>query len=193
MSSENPSPWEPTRLRRRSEETTVTVAIGGEARGATAELPDPLVAHGIESLAAWADLPLRLRARGDDVHHAVEDAALTLGRAIRRAVGDRPRERVGHAAVPMDDALVEVALDLGGRPYASVDPRLPPLVQHFYRSMAQEAGWTIHVLVRAGQDEHHLVEASFKATGLALARAAAPRRRPVSRKGSVVWETGGRW
>jgi imidazoleglycerol-phosphate dehydratase len=186
--------WTPARVRRRSRETTVTVELARPgSTGVEVGLEDRQMAHAVESFAAWAELPLRLRATGDERHHVVEDAALALGRGLRAVAGSGPHARVGHAVVPMDDALVEAAVDIGGRPYAAVDERLPALVRHFVRSLAGEAGWTVHLLVRAGHDEHHLVEAAFKALGVAFAAAAAPRPSDRSRKGGVTWEETGRW
>ncbi len=185
------SAWEERKVRRRSRETDVLVTIG-RAAGTVPEvrLPDPLIAHGVESFASWGGVPLRLEAKGDLHHHVVEDGALALGRALREALGAAPRHRVGSASVPMDDALVDVALDLSDRPYAVLDERLPVGVRHFLRSLATEARWTVHVRIRAGEDEHHVVEAAFKALGLAFAAAARPLDRPRSRKGSVEWSGG---
>jgi imidazoleglycerol-phosphate dehydratase len=190
--------WTPVRLTRRSEETVVSLALGN-ARGGREEvrvvLPDALLAHGVESFASWAGLALRLEAKGDDPHHATEDAALVLGRALARSLGDRARRRVGAATVPMDDARshVEVALDVGGRSYFALQGDLPPLVVHFLRSLADEARFTLHVDRRAGFDVHHGVEATFKALGLAFRQASEPLSHPRSRKGAVVWEEGAPW
>lgn len=159
------------------------------------ELPDPLLAHAVESFASWAGIGLRLQAKGDDVHHATEDAAIVLGRALQKALGDRPRRRVGSATVPMDDARarVDVALDVGGRSYFSLQGELPPMVVHFLRSLADEARFTLHVERRAGFDEHHVVEATFKAFGLAFQEASQPLDQARSRKGTVVWEDRSPW
>ena len=190
--------WATVRLSRRSEETEVALVLA-TARGGHREvhvvLPDPLLAHGVESFAAWAGLALRLEAHGDDVHHATEDAALVLGRALAQALGERPRRRVGAATVPMDDARshVEVALDVGGRPYFLLQGRLPPRVRHFLRSLADEARFTLHVQRRAGFDPHHVVEATFKALGLAFREASEPREHPRSRKGRVAWTSEAPW
>ncbi len=185
----------PVRLRRRSEETTVALELRpGGARAFEVRLAEPMIAHGIESFATWAGLAGSLVGKGDDHHHhVVEDAALVLGRGLHRSLGERPRVRIASATVPMDDALVSVALDLSGRPYSAVDAAYPALVRHFFRSLADEAKWTCHVRRIDGEDEHHLIEAAFKALGLAFARAAQPVARPRSRKGPVRWEEGGDW
>jgi imidazoleglycerol-phosphate dehydratase len=201
MTTGTPAPdpmWEEVRLTRTSDETKVSVVLG-PSRGRKGEvhvrLPDPLLAHAVESFAAWAGLALRLESEGDDVHHAVEDAALVLGRALSRSLGKRARRRVGSAVVPMDDARarVEVALDVGGRSYFVLQGELPPLAVHFLRSLADEARFTLHIDRRAGFDEHHVVEATFKAFGLAFHEASTPLERARSRKGEVVWEDRAPW
>lgn len=190
--------WGTIRLSRKSRETRISLALAPSKGGkddVKVRLPDPLLSHAVESFAAWAGLALRLEARGDDVHHATEDAALVLGRALALALGARPRRRVGSAVVPMDDARakVQVAVDVGGRSYFTVEGELPPLVIHFLRSLADEARFTLHVTREAGFDEHHIVEATFKAFGLAFQQASEPLSSPRSRKGEVVWEDKAPW
>ena len=103
----------------------------------------------------------------------------------RQAMGDAPIQRMGTAIVPMDDALVMSSLDLVDRPYADVD--LPdPIYTHYMRSLAMSAGMTIHIVVIRGFDEHHIVEAAFKATGKALAAALSPRGTELSTKDREV-------
>lgn len=185
-------------LTRTSGETKVHLALDN-ARGGRGEvqvsLPDPLLAHGVESFASWAGLALRLEAHGDDPHHATEDAAIVLGRALARALGKVPRLRVGAATVPMDDARshVEVAIDVGGRAYFLLQGKLPPLTVHFLRSLADEARFNLHVERKAGFDVHHVVESTFKALGLAFRQASLPLAYTRSRKGEVVWEEGVPW
>jgi imidazoleglycerol-phosphate dehydratase len=97
--------------------------------------------------------------------------------------------RYGHAVIPMDEALVEVALDAGGR--AHFEGRLPSrLYEHFFRSLALNAGWTLHVRVIRGRDRHHIVEAAFKALGMALRQAMREDGAVFSTKGAVrtEWE-----
>ncbi len=186
----------PVRVARRSRESTVTVSLRAARREVPqieVTLPEPMVAHLIETFAAWARLDLRLRASGDLDHHIVEDAALVLGRAIRTALGATPRLRAGDALVPMDDALVQVALDLANRPHCAIAGELPPLVDHFLRSLATEAGWTLHVRVLAGHDAHHVSEAAMKALALALRTAAQPARAHRSRKGAPQWSVEPGW
>ncbi len=154
-------------LTRETRETRVRVAHGAASDGiATGE---PFLDHMLGTLARYAGLPLSVEATGDLRHHLVEDVALTLGAVLAR---DTPPScaRYGEATVPMDDALVQVALDAGGRPH--FEGRLPAaLYEHFLRSLAMSAAWTLHVRVIRGRDRHHVVEAAFKALGLALRQA----------------------
>lgn len=134
--------------------------------------------HMVSQLASHGVFDIRLSATGDDIHHVAEDAAIALGKAFNQALGDkRGICRMGSALVPMDDALVQVAVDIGGRPYVSLDVtfsgtaigNLPvELVRHFLLSLATEARMNLHVRVLAGSDDHHKAEAIFKALGKAL-------------------------
>lgn len=142
--------------------------------------------HMLESFAIHGGLDLEVSARGEDEHHLIEDMGLCLGQAIRRAVPDLVIERYGQAIIPMDDALVLVALDLVERPYAQVE--LPDgLYVHFLRSMALEGRFTLHVRPLSGEDHHHLVEAAFKGLGRALRLAVRPTGRVASAKGEAKW------
>ena len=127
---------------------------------------------------------LTVRASGDldvDGHHTVEDIGLTLGQALREALGDkRGIRRYGSFLLPMDEALAMVALDLSGRPYFVHELQLAgvrigefdaDLTPHFFRSLATQSGMTLHVRLLAGSDAHHIVEAVFKAFARALAQA----------------------
>jgi histidinol-phosphate/aromatic aminotransferase/cobyric acid decarboxylase-like protein/imidazoleglycerol phosphate dehydratase HisB len=134
--------------------------------------------HLLEQLAFHGGLDLVLQGVGDletGEHHTAEDAALALGEALDRALGDRRGiARYGDAVVPMDDALARAAVDLGGRPWAEL--RLaqdPGLAGHMLRSLAQSGRFAVHVQA-AGEDPHHVAEAAFKAVGRALRAAARP-------------------
>lgn len=122
-----------------------------------------------------------LNAEGDlyvDEHHTVEDVGITLGQALKQALGDKNGiKRYGTSFVPMDEALVQVSLDISGRPYLVTDMRLPTvmlgqfsteMVEEFLRAFAFAAGITLHVRVLAGSNTHHIVEATFKALARAL-------------------------
>lgn len=142
--------------------------------------------HMLDALSRFALLDLTLTCRGDiqvDAHHTVEDAGICLGRAIREALGDRAGiRRVGSAYLPMDEALAFAAIDISGRPYLAFDAEFTApmvgafdtqLAEEFFRAVAVNAGLTVHVKVLAGRNDHHKLEALFKAFGLALRDAAA--------------------
>ena len=170
-------------LKRETRETTVRLRLAlepGESRVATGE---PFLDHMLITLARYAGIVLEIDAAGDLRHHLVEDVAITLGMALRRELPAACR-RYGHAVVPMDDALVEVALDAGGRAYYR--GRLPSsLYEHALRSLAENAAFTLHVRARRGRDRHHVVEAAFKAFGLALRQALVRDGEVFSTKGAV--------
>jgi imidazoleglycerol-phosphate dehydratase len=125
-------------------------------------------------------------AAGDLRHHLIEDVAITLGLALRDEVPLACR-RYGHAVLPMDDALVEATVDLGGRAY--YDGRLPSdLYEHFLRSFAHNAEITLHVRVLRGRDRHHIVEGAFKAVAFAIRDALLATDAVFSTKGRVRLE-----
>ena len=142
--------------------------------------------HMLETLAKWSgfDLDLHVVAKDRLEHHAVEDAAIALGKALRAAIDTGSIQRTAHVVVPMDDALVLVALDLVERPYYE-GPLPDPLMDHVLRSLATEGRFTLHVQTLRGRDPHHVVEAAFKGLALCLARATQPRGERLSTKGSV--------
>lgn len=157
--------------------------------------------HMLALLARHALIGLEVEASGDletGSHHTVEDVGITLGQALAQALGDRGGiERYGAALVPMDECLVQAALDLSGRPLLALDLPLPAgeiggfeteLVGEFLRGLANHAGATVHVRLLAGGNTHHAIEAAFKALARALREAVAanPRVRGVpSTKGSL--------
>jgi imidazoleglycerol-phosphate dehydratase len=176
------------RLQRRTKETDVTVRVDLDGAGACAiSIPDKWLKHMLESVARFGRFDLRIEAAGDFNHHVAEDVAITLGRAFKDALKDRPVQRVGAATVPMDDALVTVSVDLVDRPYCQVD--LPDeMLEHFLRSFAMEARITLHNVVHRGKNFHHVNEATFKALGLALHQATRPAEVLRSTKGRVRWK-----
>ena len=172
-------------LTRETGETRVRIELREGAEPAIAT-GDDFLDHMLNTLARYAGLPLRVDAEGDLRHHLIEDVALTLGAVLAR---DTPATcaRYGDALVPMDEALVQVALDAGGRPH--FEGRLPsPLYEHFLRSLAMAAAWTLHVRVIRGRDRHHVVEAAIKALGLAIRRARRDDGAVFSTKGAVRME-----
>ena len=170
---------------RTTRETHIRATLNLDGSGATrVTLPDRWVKHMVESLAKFGRFDLTLRADGDLKHHRIEDVALTLGRAFRYAMADRPVRRVGSAHVAMDEALVLVTVDLVDRPF--VDVTLPDeMLEHFLRSFAHEARITLHNVVMKGRNPHHINEATFKALGMALHEATRPAAALVSTKGRV--------
>jgi imidazoleglycerol-phosphate dehydratase len=158
----------------------------------------------LDALARHSAMTLEVEAKGDveiDDHHTVEDVGLVLGSALDQALGDRRGiVRYGHFSLAMDETLVDVALDLGGRPYLVYElPVLSgrwigsfdcELVREFYQAFVVQARMNLHVHLRAGGNAHHVVEASFK--GLARALRMAVQRDPLlagavpSTKGSLV-------
>lgn len=177
------------RLRRKTKETTVEVALEVDGAGKyDVRVGRQFTKHMIETLARYAGWNLNVRATGDNRHHIEEDVAIVLGKAFREALGDRPVERIAHAVVPMDDALVLTAVDIVDRPFC--DAPLPdPDYAHFFRSFAMEARVNVHVDILRGRDDHHVVEAAFKALGTALKAAARPAKELRSTKAKVEWSS----
>ena len=135
----------------------------------------------LEQLARHSLIDLRIDATGDierDPHHLIEDVGLVLGQALNEALGERRGiSRFGHAFAPMDEALALVAIDLGGRPYAAIEVtfsresigELPAEnVKHFLEAFAQEGRLNLHARLLSGENDHHRVEALFKALARAL-------------------------
>jgi imidazoleglycerol-phosphate dehydratase len=177
-----------SQISRETSETKVHVEVGldqGTER-ARVSTTQPFLDHMLITLARYSGLNLAIQAQGDLRHHVLEDVAITLGLALRDALPEAC-QRYGHAVVPMDEALVEAALDAGGRAY--YEGRLPStLYEHFFRSLAENAGFTLHLVVRRGRDRHHIVEAAFKAFGLALRQAIGQSGTVFSTKGAVQVE-----
>jgi len=141
--------------------------------------------HMLNAFGTHAGVGLEIVAHGDgmDHHHLVEDVGIALGRAIDDALGDkRGIARFGSIAVPLDDALVQCAVDLSGRPYLNYDVPLSvaalgalptELVPHFFRSVVDHGKFNLHLLRWAGTNNHHLCEAAFKGFARAFAQAKA--------------------
>ena len=172
-----------SRVERETRETQVSVAIARDAGESAIATTEPFLDHMLATLARYSGLTLTVSARGDLRHHLIEDVAITLGEALA-AFLPATAARYGDRTIPMDDALVHVALDLGGRAYYRGRVR-SALYEHFLRSFATHARATLHVRVLRGRDRHHVVEAAFKALGLALRDALAESGQVFSTKGSV--------
>ena len=173
-------------LVRETRETRVEVTLARAASPAAAigvRTGAPFLDHMMTTFARYAGLDLELRATGDLRHHLIEDVAITLAHAIADVL-PATAVRYGHRVIPMDDALVEAALDTGGRPYYR-GPLPSTLYDHWMRSFADTAKFTLHLRVLRGSDRHHIVEAGFKALGLALRDAMAEGGAVFSTKGTV--------
>ena len=177
-----------TSLKRSTKETTIELSLsrGGGAIQVTTD--EPFLTHMVETLARYAGLGLELRATGDLRHHLVEDVAIALGLALKEELPEKAA-RYGWALLPMDEALVQAAVDVGGRPYY-VGPLPSRLYEHFLQSLAVNLGATLHIRVVRGKDKHHTVEAAVKAFGLALRQAMVEGDAVFSTKGSVQLEWG---
>jgi imidazoleglycerol-phosphate dehydratase len=138
------------------------------------------------ALARYSGLDLDIQASGDLTHHLIEDVAITLGAALREATPDKCA-RYGNATVPMDDAVVQVVVDNGGRPFYQ-GPLPDRHYDHFFRSLADNGLMTLHIAVLRGDDRHHLVEAAFKAFGLAIRQTLQTTDTIFSTKGAVSLE-----
>lgn len=176
-----------TIVTRTTGETQVRVAIGGEDAGAIATTA-PFLDHMLRTLARYSALGLSVQCTGDLRHHIIEDVALGLGAALRRHA-PATAARYGSALVPMDDALVQCAVDIGGRPFYE-GPLPSSLYDHFMRSLSDSAAMTLHLRVIRGRDRHHVVEAGFKALGLSLRQAFSDSGAVFSTKGAVALEVG---
>ena len=175
------------RVERATQETRVRVEVVLDGTGtADVDTGVPFFDHMLAQLAKHGGFDLAVRTKGDteiDAHHTVEDTAIALGQAFREALGDKSGiRRFGDAAVPLDETLVQAAVDLSGRPYVVHDePELaspigsydPTLTRHIFESFAANAGVCLHVRVLYGRNPHHLVEAQFKAVARALRDAVA--------------------
>lgn len=189
-------------IKRRTNETDVALKLEVDGQGRFAgQTGVGFLDHMLALFAGHGLFDLTVTAQGDlhvDEHHTVEDVGICLGRALDQALGDRQGlVRTSHSFVPMDEALGFVAIDLGGRPYCVVDatwhtPRVgqlgTDLIFHFFEAVAIHGRLNLHARVLYGRNDHHQVEALFKAFGRALDAATQldPRRQGVpSTKGTL--------
>ncbi|MDW5563093.1 MAG: imidazoleglycerol-phosphate dehydratase [Methanomassiliicoccus sp.] len=178
------------KLSRKTKETSISLSLFLDGSGkAKVTTDDQFLKHMMETLTRYASFDLTMDASGDNDHHLVEDVAIALGAAFRQALGDLPVDRIASAMVPMDDALVTAAVDIVDRPYCDTDCP-DPLYSHFLRSFSMSSGITLHVIVHRGLDDHHVIEATFKALGLALKKAIVPRENVLSTKDAVRFRSG---
>jgi len=168
--------------RRETKETTVEVDLDLDGTGTTtAETGIPFLDHMLDQLGRHGGFDLTVRAQGDldvDTHHTVEDIGIVLGGAFAEALGDKAGvRRFASGRFPLDEALVDVALDLSGRPFLvyDIDPVAewigtfdPQLAEEFWRAFAFAAGVTLHMHTVSGRNGHHVIEASFKGVARCL-------------------------
>ena len=165
---------------RTTKETSISVRLDldGPAGTVSASTGLPFFDHMLDQLGRHGGFDLDVQATGDlhvDGHHTVEDVGITLGEVFREALGDKAGiRRFASGLYPLDEALVEVSLDLSGRPFVVYDvplgeplplgdpPFNPELVEHVFHSFGTAAAITLHVHKRAGRNTHHIVEAAFK-------------------------------
>jgi imidazoleglycerol-phosphate dehydratase len=173
-------------VERKTKETTVRVeaSVGGGRSAVNTTVP--FLDHMMTALAKYSGINLTIDARGDLRHHIVEDVALTVGQAVAALV-PKGAARYGERTVPMDDALVQAVIDVGGRPFYR-GPIPSTFFEHWMRSFCDAGKFALHIRVLRGDDRHHVVEAAFKALGFALAQALADtgeRKTVFSTKGTV--------
>ncbi|HTW09529.1 MAG TPA: imidazoleglycerol-phosphate dehydratase HisB [Acidimicrobiales bacterium] len=177
---------------RSTRETSVAISIAIDGQGAVEVTTGlPFFDHMLAQLGRHGGFDLQVKADGDiavDAHHTVEDVGIVLGEALREALGDKAGvRRFGSISVPLDEALIDVALDLSGRPFLvyEVDPGGgseayplgdppfdPQLAEEFWRAFVTSAAITLHIRMRSGRNTHHILEASFKGVARALRDAA---------------------
>ena len=167
------------KVTRSTKETNIEVSIDLDGSGvASITTGIPFYDHMLEQLARHGGIDLTVDARGDlhiDTHHTVEDVAICVGEALHQALGDKAGvRRFASGSFPLDEALVEIALDLSGRPFVDWNVELPEclplgnpafdpsLAEHAISSLATSALMTLHVNLKAGRNVHHIIEATFK-------------------------------
>ncbi|MCL0107438.1 imidazoleglycerol-phosphate dehydratase HisB [Peptococcaceae bacterium] len=190
-------------VERNTLETQISLKINVDGSG-VAEISTPIgfLNHMLTLWAKHGCFDLELNAKGDteiDAHHTVEDIGICLGKALKKALGDKKGiVRFSHMILPMDEALVLVAVDFSGRGYLAFDAQFKSqkvgefdteLVEEFFRALAVNGEITIHVKMLSGKNTHHIIEAMFKALGRAMRYAVAKDKKLIgipSTKGVLV-------
>ena len=171
---------------RETKETKIRVQIARGAGVAKVSTGKPFFDHMLVTFAKYAGLDLDLQATGDLTHHLMEDVGIAVGAAVHKII-PATAARYGDRVIPMDDALVHASLDIGGRFYYR-GPLPNRLYDHWMRSFCDNARATLHLRILRGKDRHHILEAAFKATGLALRDALVDSGSVFSTKGAVALE-----
>jgi imidazoleglycerol-phosphate dehydratase len=174
-----------TTLTRKTGETDIEIALNLDQKGENKiNTGIGFFDHMLNLFAFWAQITLNVMASGDlniDGHHTVEDIGIALGQALKNATCDKVGiNRYGYAKIPMDEVLVETAIDISNRPYLVFNAKLAAckvgdfeteLVKEFFRAFAINAGITLHINVVYGKNTHHIIEGIFKSFGWAIAQA----------------------
>jgi len=166
-------------ITRDTKETKISVKLAIDGRGKfEITTGSKMFDHMLSHIAQHGLFDIKIQASGWDQHHLVEDVAISLGKALSQALGDKKGiVRMGHALVPMDEALAMVAVDIGGRGYAAIDAKFrrkkigdmeSDLVAHFLQAFAHEGRLNLHARIVGSGNDHHMAEAIFKALGRAL-------------------------
>ncbi len=170
-------------INRTTKETTIALSLDLDGDGSDVEVSSgiPFFDHMLEQIGRHGGLTLHIAATGDldvDLHHTVEDIGIALGTAIREALGDKAGvRRFANALVPLDEALVQIAIDLSGRPFLAYDVDAvaewigtfdPQLMEEFWKGLADGARLTLHISKVSGKNGHHIIEASCKGFARAL-------------------------
>jgi imidazoleglycerol-phosphate dehydratase len=200
--TKTPTSTRTARVTRTTKETDISVELSVDGRGrAAVDTGIPFLNHMLDIFARHGFFDVSVRARGDldvDQHHTVEDVGLTLGQALREALGDKAGiRRFGDAACPLDEALVTAVVDLSGRPFLAYNLKIKQarvgdfdteLVHDFFLAFTNQVGMNLHLNQVQGRNPHHIIEAGFKAFARALdaAKQVDPRVEGVpSTKGSL--------
>jgi len=190
-------------ITRKTAETDVAIRLVLDGTGAGERRTGVgFLDHMLDLLARHGAIDLDVTVTGDletGAHHTAEDAAIVIGQALDRALGDRSGiRRYGNATIPMDEARASCALDISGRPFTLFEADLPPgatggfeheLTEEFFRALANSARLTLHLRIEAGSNAHHMIEAAYKAFARALREAVSidPDERGVpSTKGTLT-------
>jgi imidazoleglycerol-phosphate dehydratase len=171
-------------VERTTKETSIGIRLELDGHGQTdVDTGLPFFDHMVSQLGKHGGFDLSVHAKGDldvDAHHTVEDVGIALGQVLAEALGDKAGiRRFASISLPLDEALIDVALDLSGRPYLAYEvepapeplgtpPFDPQLAEEFWRAFATSAGITLHLRQRSGKNPHHVLEASFKGVARCL-------------------------
>jgi imidazoleglycerol-phosphate dehydratase len=173
-------------VKRKTKETDIAIKINIDGTGnSNISTSIPFLDHMLNLFSFHGKIDLNIKAKGDieiDYHHLIEDIGITLGEAIKEALGDKKGiKRYGEATVPMDESLSQVVIDLSGRPYLVYKVEFPKksklkdfdpdIIEDFLQAFVSNSGVTLHINVLYGRNTHHIIEAIFKGLGRALREA----------------------